>query len=169
MGYVSGSKNNNMVIVGGWNKKTSKSVEEYDAHKNAWYALKNTNYAHKYYPACSIYHDLNPFINASAGVIIVVGNDGRVFGEEYMKKQEFLLKQKSKCENQIPDPNSPVVQANDVVMPLQVKDDWGFIEFYDPRDWLRKWVVIDNLPSFLNFTDDQCKDLYFQNIIPCNR
>jgi len=157
-------KNNNMIVIGGWNKKTSKSVEEYDAHKNQWYALPNCKHVHKYYPACSVYHDLNPFINASAGVIVVCGNDGRVYGEEYLKKQDFLIKQKAKER----DPNS-IIQANDLMIAPPVKDDWGYIEFYDPRDWLRKWQVIDSLPSFLNLSDAQCKDLYFQNILACNQ
>eukprot|EP01084_Bolivina_argentea_P020982 38978_1 len=137
-------KNNNMIIIGGWNKKTTNSVEEYDAHKNQWYVLANTNYSHKYYPACKVYHNLNPFINSGNGVIVVIGNDGRLYGDEYLKRQN----------NQSTKPN--------------IKNDWGFIEFYDPRDRMKKWTVIDNLPSFLNFTHEQCKSLYFQSILSCH-
>mmetsp|Transcript_9657 Transcript_9657/g.8669 ORF Transcript_9657/g.8669 Transcript_9657/m.8669 type:complete len:307 (-) Transcript_9657:48-968(-) len=162
-------KNNNMIIIGGWNKKTTNSVEEYDSHKNQWYALKSTNHPHKYYPACTVYHDLNPFINTGYGVIVVLGNDGRLYGDEYMKKQQFLMQKKNKEEvpklQQQNSPSSkPSVINNDQAA---IKDDWGFIEFYDPRDWIRKWQVIDNLPSFLGFDDNQCKSLYFQSTIAC--
>eukprot|EP00483_Globobulimina_turgida_P009490 UN09509 len=146
-----------MIIIGGWNKKTTTSVEEYDAHKNQWYVLKNTNYPHKYYPACSVYHDLNPFINSGYGVIVVVGNDGRLYGDEYIKKQQQLLKEKN--DN---------VQQNMNIGNQNIKDDWGYIEFYDPRDWIRKWTVIDNLPSFLSFGEEDCKSLYFQSILACH-
>eukprot|EP01083_Nonionella_stella_P011912 33790_1 len=158
-------KNNNMILVGGWNKKTTTSVEEYDAHKNQWYVLKPTNHPHKYYPACQVYHDLNPFINSGYGVIVVAGNDGRMYGDDYMKKQQHLMKQKDK---HLDEPKNIVKQSNaNDIQKNTVKQDWGFIEFYDPRDWIRRWTVIDNLPSFFNFTDDQCKQLYFQSIVSC--
>jgi len=150
-------KNNNMIIIGGWNKKTTHSVEEYDAHKNQWYVLKNTNFPHRYYPACTVYHDLNPFINSGHGVIVVLGNDGRVYGDEYIKKQ--------RQKEQAPKDNKPDIPS----IPPSVKDDWGYIEFYDPRDWIRKWTVIDNLPHFLNLPDAQCRELYFQSVLPCNQ
>eukprot|EP00484_Ammonia_sp_Unknown_P010491 CAMPEP_0197076944 /NCGR_PEP_ID=MMETSP1384-20130603/212367_1 /TAXON_ID=29189 /ORGANISM="Ammonia sp." /LENGTH=786 /DNA_ID=CAMNT_0042515803 /DNA_START=21 /DNA_END=2381 /DNA_ORIENTATION=- len=159
-------KNHNMVIVGGWNKKTVNSVEEWDAHKNKWYVLNNTNHPHRYYPACTVYHDLNPFINSGYGVIVVMGNDGRLYGDEFIKKQQSMLKKKNQQNDINIDPN---VAAKEAIPPSvnTLKEDWGFIEFYDPRDWIRKWTVIDNVPSFLNLTDDECKQLYFQSVLAC--
>eukprot|EP00485_Elphidium_margaritaceum_P008449 CAMPEP_0202696160 /NCGR_PEP_ID=MMETSP1385-20130828/9489_1 /ASSEMBLY_ACC=CAM_ASM_000861 /TAXON_ID=933848 /ORGANISM="Elphidium margaritaceum" /LENGTH=732 /DNA_ID=CAMNT_0049352273 /DNA_START=46 /DNA_END=2241 /DNA_ORIENTATION=+ len=135
-------KNHNMIIVGGWNKRTTHSVEEYDAYKNQWYSLKPTNHAHRYYPACAVLHDLNPFINTGYGVIVVVGSDGRLYGDEYMQKQQNLIKQNSKKNNLVP-PSRPDVtpnvsknsNANAANAACHIKEDWGFIEFYDPRDW----------------------------------
>jgi len=161
------TKNHNVVVIGGWNRKTTTSVEEYDAHKNQWYMLKNTNHPHKYYPACTVYHDLNPFINSGYGVIVVMGNDGRLYGDDYLQKEM----ERRMNEDVSPQKDSPLKRmssVSEVTNGPTVKKDWGFIEFYDPRDWIRKWQVIDNLPSFLNISEQQAKELYFQAALSCD-
>lgn len=161
------TKNRNVVVIGGWNRKTTTSVEEYDAHKNQWYMLKSTNHPHKYYPACTVYHDLNPFINSGYGVIVVMGNDGRLYGDDYLQKEM----ERRMSEEVSPQKDSPLKRMSSVTEVANgptVQKDWGFIEFYDPRDWIRKWQVIDNLPSFLNISEQQAKELYFQAALSCD-
>ena len=58
--------------------------------------------------------------------------------------------------------------ASEAANAPSVKNDWGFIEFYDPRDWIRKWQIIDHLPSFLNISEQQAKELYFQAALSCD-
>merc|ERR1719445_2654001 len=134
-----------------------RSVEEYDAHKNQWYALKATNFAHRYYAAVSVYNDLNPVINSGYGVLVCAGNDGRLYGDEYVRNQQLLRRQKSQM-SQAPEVDVLGQSASGVASLAQqqaaVNDDWGFIEFYDPRDWIRKWTVIDSLPRFLGLSVD---------------
>jgi len=163
------TKSNNMVIVGGWNRKTTHSVEEYDAHKNQWYLLKNTNHPHKYYPACTVYHDLNPFINTGHGVIVVMGNDGRLYGDDYLRKEmQRRMSEKEVAPQKEVALNRKSSSGSVDLAAASIKKDWGFIEFYDPRDWIRKWQVIDSLPSFLNISELQAKELYFQAALSCD-
>ena len=97
------------------------------------------------------------------------GNDGRLYGDEYLyKEQQRRMSEK----NVDPQQESPLSRMSSIAAEAanapSVKNDWGFIEFYDPRDWIRKWQVIDNLPSFLNISEQQAKELYFQAALSCD-
>lgn len=97
------------------------------------------------------------------------GNDGRLYGDEYQYKEQQRLSEKNVVDPQQESPLSRMNStASEAANAPSVKNDWGFIEFYDPRDWIRKWQIIDHLPSFLNISEQQAKELYFQAALSCD-
>eukprot|EP01084_Bolivina_argentea_P178256 308136_1 len=66
--------------------------------------------------------------------------------------------------------NSVVVVCGDLGLPTDdwgenSLNDWGIVEYYDSRDCVNKWVLIDNFRNIIRFTQNRCKDLLYRAVL----